>query len=463
MWEPIDAGWSDRELSELELGDKRLESRARQVAEELSGKPEAPINQASEDWAATKAAYRFFDNDNASAQKILSPHQRRTVDRMRGEGVVLVIQDTTYLNYDAHEYVTGLGPIGDSRSNAQGLIMHSALAVTPAGLPLGLLSQRIWARSENKVAHQRKRKTIETKESYRWIETLRETQRIAAPNTRVVTVCDRESDIYEFFVEADKLDTSFVVRASWNRRVCNEAFSNLWEMLQAQEVVGHTTVQLPHRSIHAVNTLDLEVRFAPVTLKVPNRSASQAADAERLPAVTLYAVYVKETGAPVGSEPVEWLLLTNLAVQTVEEALEKVRWYARRWSIEVFHRILKSGCTVERCQLETAERLVKYLTLMSIVAWRIFWMTHFKRTDPSAPATQVLTKTELRALPLLFKKKPPYPPSRMPTVAQVVVAIARLGGFLARKSDKNPGPTAIWRGWQRLADAAIVVGTINGQ
>ena len=461
MWAKVDKGWTEREFAEIELGDRRLERRTREVAEDLSSNPEAPINQASEDWAAAKAAYRLFDNDKISAEKILRPHQERTIQRMKGEAVVLVVQDTTYLNYSGYEDVSGLGPIGDSRSNAQGLIMHSALALTTGGLPLGFLTQKIWAREGYQdVKNARKNKSIESKESYRWIETLQKTCALAPKATQLVTVCDRESDICEFFVEAAHRHTSFVVRASWDRRLVDHEYSNLWELIESQKVAGRTTVVLPDRSISKEKTLNLDVRFSQVTLKAPNRC--RRSDNKRLPTVTLFAVHVKEVNASSTSDPVEWLLLTNLPVQTVEQALEKVAWYTRRWSIEVFHRILKSGCTVERCKLETAQRLIRYLTLMSIVAWRIFWMTHIKRTTPAASATSVLTSHELHALPLLFKK-PPYPTTKMPTVSQAIIAIARLGGFLARKGDKHPGPTAIWRGWQRLSDAAMIVGAIEAR
>ena len=268
---------------------------------------------------------------------------------------------------------------------------------------------------------------------------------VAPSRTRLVTICDRECDIYEFFVEAEKLDASFVVRASWDRRLEDPEYSNLWELVECQKVAGHTVVDLPDRSITKERRLDLEVRFAPVTLKAPQRC--RRSDKKRLPTVTLYAVHLKEVNSFSKSDPVEWLLLTNLPVHTLEDALEKVEWYTRRWSIEIFHRILKSGCTVEDCQLETAQRLIRYLTLMSIVAWRIFWMTHIKRTAPTAPAFQ--------EAPLCYKK--------LPIVSQVIVAIARLGGFLARKGDKNPGPTAIWRGWQRLSDAAMLVNAIEAR
>ena len=259
----VDKGWAKREFDGVALGDRRLDRRLLDVAEDLSAMPEDPINQASEDWAATKAAYRLFDNGKISAEKVITPHRERTIERMRGESVVLVVQDTTYLNYSKHEKTVGLGPIGDSRTAAQGLIMHSALALTPAGLPLGLLAQKIWARPKNKkVAPVRKKKAIEDKESYRWIETLRETVRMAPPGLQVVTVCDRESDIYEFFVEADNLSAPFVVRAAWDRGLQDDDHSNLWELVEAQRCAGRITVELPDKSVSKSKMLELEVRFA---------------------------------------------------------------------------------------------------------------------------------------------------------------------------------------------------------
>ena len=191
--EPGEGGWGTGEFQTIELGDKRLEQRLKKLADDLSARPQAPINQASADWAATKAAYRFFENPKASEQKIFAAHRNCTVQRMRGQPVVLAIQDTTYLNYSHHPQTIGLGPIGDSRSDAQGLIMHSTLVVTPAGLPLGLLTQEIWARAGYKPQSVRERKNtaIEEKESYRWLAALRETGAAAPSFTTVITLCDR--------------------------------------------------------------------------------------------------------------------------------------------------------------------------------------------------------------------------------------------------------------------------------
>lgn len=150
--------WSEREFERVNLGDKRLNTRLKQLAEDLSAVPEAPINQASQDWAATKAAYRFVQNDKVTSEPILSPHQARTVERMQQEPVVLAVQATSYLNFSTHKQTQGFGPIGDRRTASVGLVTHNLLAVTPQGLPLGLLHQTGWARAGYKQQSERERK-----------------------------------------------------------------------------------------------------------------------------------------------------------------------------------------------------------------------------------------------------------------------------------------------------------------
>ena len=213
--------WSEQEFKRGELGDQRLNKRLKKLTEDLSAAPEAPITQASKDWAATKAAYRFFQNDKVTSEKILSAHRTRTWERIQHEPVVLSVQDTSYLNFSSHKQTDGLGPIGDSRSASQGIVTHNVLALTPQGLPLGLLNQTGWTRDGYSKQSERERKntSIEKKESYRWLQNLELTQKLKPIDSRVVTVCDRESDIYEFFVAAERAQAEFVVRAAWNRHL----------------------------------------------------------------------------------------------------------------------------------------------------------------------------------------------------------------------------------------------------
>ena len=443
--------WGEIEFKGVELGDKRLEARLKRLAGELAALPEAPINQASEDWAATKAAYRFFQNKRVRSEAILKPHVNRTVQRMRGEDVVLAIQDTSYLNFSEHRKARGLGPIGDSRSDSQGLVMHSTLAVTSKGLPLGLLKSKIWARDgySEQTDQERKETPINEKESYRWIESLKETKVRAPAGTRVITICDRECDIYEFFLEAQELSAEFVIRASWDRHLQHPEFGQLWEQLAAQECAGSYELSLIQNETRAARKANMAVRFAEVTLRSPQRKGGG------LPSIRLWAVYVSEQNPPRDAEPVEWMLLTNIYVRSYCEAAEKISWYCRRWQVEVFHKILKSGCVVEQCRLETSDRLCRYITLMSIVAWRIFWMMYLRRTDPKAPANKILTQHELRTLSAIESGTKNAKVTGL-SVAQAVIAIAQLGGFLARKHDRYPGPTVLWRGWSVLQNASML-------
>jgi hypothetical protein len=447
--------WGEIEFRAVALGDKRLEQRLQVVAEDLAARPQAPINQASADWAATKAAYRLFANPKAAEEKIFAAHRTCTVQRLQGQPVVLAIQDTTYLNYSHHPQTKGLGPIGDSRSDAQGLIMHSTLVVPPEGLPLGLLTQEIWARPSysRQSARERKNTAIEQKGSYRWVAALQETVAWVPASSQVVTLCDREADIYEFLVEAHRLEAQFVLRAAWDRHVAHEDFPRLWPLLEGQAVAGYLTIDLPARETRPQRQARLALRFTAVTLEPPQRH--RAAVPNPLPSLSVYAVHVKEVAPPAEEPAIEWLLLTSTPVHTVDEARQRVEWYQRRWLIEEFHKILKSGCRAEACRLQTAQRLIRYVTLCSVVAWRLYWLTHVNRTAPTAPATTILAPEEVAALQVLSASA--LSPANSPlTTREAVRLIAKLGGFLGRRQDGEPGITVIWRGWQRLADLALM-------
>lgn len=446
--ESADPGWANGELGEVFLGDARLERRLVTVAEALSGQPSFPINHASEDWAATKAAYRLFDNERVTPERILRPHRERTLERMRAEPVVLAVQDTSFFNYTSHGKTTGLGPIGAKADGALGLILHTTLAVTPAGLPLGVLTQKCWAREGYKSYGKKLSEIpIEDKESYRWVETLRDTAGLAVRHgsSMVVTVADRECDIYEFLVEAERLNAKYVVRACYDRGVVHPECDHLKEQLRQSPPCGTVTVEVPSERRKAT----LELRFTQAVLCPPGhiRGGNDRATPE------VWAVSAEELDPPEGKKPLSWTLLTNVPVGGFEQASERLLWYRRRWSIEEFHKILKSGCGVEDCRLETAERLARYLSLFSVIAWRLFWMTHIRRATPEAPAETVMTRAEIGTLTSLRRFQTFFADDR-PSVKEVLTAVARLGGYLNRRNDPPPGANVLWRGWQRLQSMA---------
>jgi len=468
------ASWADEEFEEVSLGDKRLDARLITLCDRFSDAPESPINQACADWAETKAAYRFFQNENVEVDEILAAHRRKTALRAKKHDTVLAIQDTSYFVYTSHLKAEGLGKLSMKKGKnieniySKGLVMHTCLALTTQGLPLGLLDQKIFAR-KLRPEHQRRRKggryiqdvlPVEEKETYRWLEALIATEEVMG-DTQVVTVCDREADLYDFFKLSSQIEAEVLVRASANRtvnrisRYAEKDVLKLWDYMLQQPETGSYTIQIPKRAKtrhceeRDARSATVTVRFAPFRLNPPRNNCNH--NTEPLPDIEMNAVYVLEPDPPDGEEPLEWMLLTSLPVRSFDEACEKVRWYCLRWRIEMYFKVLKSGFRVESCRLGHAERLARHLTIMSIVAWRLFMVTLIARTDPDTPCTRFLANDEWK---VLYRRthKNKTPPRKPPCAGDVVVWIAKLGGFLARKSDGPPGTITLWRGWKRLTD-----------
>lgn len=447
-----DEQWAVQEMAEVELKDDRLNWRCQELAKALSEQPNAPINQACEDWADTKAAYRFFGNSKVTPAGISAPHRQRTVERMKEHKLVLAVQDTTFFNYTHHPNTGGLGEIGKKGQKQRGFGLHSTLMMTPTGMSLGLLTQAFFLRPIGEPSHtpQELRKLpIEEKESYRWIEAFEQTLALAPTEVEVVTVCDREADIYEMFVLAQEQTAALLVRASADRSLVDQEVHRLWAKVEKRAPVGSLMVQITQNQEQAARQAQVSVRFTQVKLKPPWRP-----NQKKLPVVTLTAILVREENPPQNvDEPIEWLLLTNTLINDFEDAVRVIEWYCCRWQIEVFHKIIKSGCRVEDCRLQTLDRLQNYIALMSIVAWRLHWLTYLNRAEPDLPCTVALTTIEWQALYIRIHNTTALP-STPPTVRQAVRWIAQLGGFLGRKSDGEPGILVVWRGWQRLQDLA---------
>lgn len=451
--------WCVDEFAAVELQDERLNRRCSELAAQLAMQPSGPINQACEDWADAKAAYRFFDNDKVSPEGIQAPHQQRTVQRMRQHKRVLAVQDTSFLNFTHHPKTSGLGEIGTKAQKQSGFGMHSTLAVTTEGLSLGVLTQTFFSRPKGEPSHRPEELRllpIEEKESYRWVQAFEQTLDLAPPGVEVITVCDREADIYEMHVMAQKRGASLLVRASFDRSLLDDEAGKLWSSVEQQPSAGLLTLHIPGNNKRKARSATVSVRYASVDLNPPWRPNKL-----KLPPVKLNAILVREENPPADiDEPIEWLLLCNTPVTCFDDAHQVIHWYCHRWQIEVFHKILKSGCRVEDCRLQTIDRLHNFIALMSIIAWRLHWMTYINRCEPDLPCSVVLTTWEWQALYMRIHKSPRLPDTP-PTVRQVVRWIAQLGGFLGRKSDGEPGITAVWRGWQRLQDIAATWYIVN--
>jgi hypothetical protein len=447
--------WIEEEFGSAALGDKRLVERLMQLGESFFAMPVANIPQACGTKAAAKAAYRFFDNDQISMGAILAPHFEATEQRVRNQEVVLVVQDTSSLNYTSHPLTEGLGPINTIGDKSIGLLLHDTMAFTPEGTPLGLLDVQCWARDKAEAGsrHDRHSKPIEEKESIKWLKSYRAVCEVQArsPHTRLIVMADREADIHELFAEHLKLRkrAELLIRAekSRNRNVADdeEQIRHLWPFMNALNPAGLMEIVVPPRQDRPSRTARLEVRFASLTLKTPKRKPG-------LPDVPLYAVHAKELDAPDGGdESLEWMLLSTLPVTSFDEAKTALARYTKRWGIEIYHRVLKSGCRIEDRQLGAARRLENCLAIDMIVAWRIHHLTWLGRETPDVPCTVYFDDAEWKAL-VGFIHQTPMVPATPPTLRQAMIMVASLGGFLNRKSDGQPGTETIWRGLQRLDD-----------
>ena len=445
------ADWARAEFAHAELGDDRLTERLLMIATAFSQQPTAAIPQACGPGPATQGAYRFFENDDIDPEAIREAHQQSTLQRVRLAPVVLALQDTSSLNYTTHPQTEGLGPIGTRRQKIIGLLLHSTLAVTPTGQPLGLLHTAVRARNPKAVgaAQRRHSKSTAQKESQKWLDSLSACQEVApqCPDTLLVNVADREADLYDLIAQAvapiEGPRVHLLVRSKHNRALQGKE-RRLWDTVGRGPAAGQLQVKVGRRAEQPARLATLAIRFRQVTLQAPTRKAGQ-------PSLMVWAIEARELRAPSGVSPIVWRLLTTLPVTSVEEACQKVGWYAQRWQIEVIHKVLKSGCKIEQRQLETAQRLERVLAIDQVVAWRLLALCKAAREQPDAPVDAWLSQAEWQAL-WCHVHQCPTPPKLPPSLRQAVRWIAQLGGFMARKGDGEPGTITLWRGLHRLND-----------
>jgi hypothetical protein len=442
--------WTPEELGRADFGDKRLTKRFVKLVSDLAAKPEASIPQACEDWGNTKAAYRFLDHEKVTPEAIRSVHREKTVERVKEYKTVLAIQDTTSLNYTIHQATSGLGPIDGNGSN--GMHVHSVLAVSFDGIPLGLVHQQVWSRDPEKKREKEEHKKlpIEEKESYRWLQSLDATSKAMGEESHIITVADREADIFELFALPRPGNMDLLIRAVQDRLVQGEntEVRKLWESMESIPAADQLiTTHLEHSPGKPARDVLLAVRWQSVQLLVPAKKKKKYEHAS----VTFTALLITQVDPPEGETPLEWLLLTSLAVETFQQAAQCVLWYRLRWLIERYHFVLKSGCHLEKLQLETAERLERALALYCIVAWRLLHLTYLARVSPDTSCEVVFQTYEWQAL-YAFTYQTNVIPTTPPSLHETTRLVAKLGGFLARKSDGEPGVQTIWRGLRRLDD-----------
>jgi hypothetical protein len=445
------ADWVEEEFGRVEWYDKRLRERLYVLARDFYAQPGELIPQVCQgSEAKMKAAYRFFQNKQVQMPVVLRPHIEATVDRVKEHEVVLAVQDTSTLNYTAHA-AEEMGPINTTKDAAVGLLLHDTVAFTTEGTPLGLLDVQCWARDPQVAGkgQQRKKLPLEAKESIKWLRSYQAVAEVqeACPETLLVSVGDREADLYELFAEAGgrPQGPKLLVRAEKTRNRTVDATTQdtqqrLWARMAQEPIAGYREIAIPRRGSRGARTATLAVRFAALTLQSPR--------GKDLPAVPLWAVYaLEEEPPPEVKEPLEWMLLTTVPTADFEQAAVRLAWYARRWGIEVFHRVLKSGCRIEDRRLNTADRIEACLAIDLVIAWRIYLLTKQGRETPNVPCDQFLDEEEWKVLAIRSNK----PVDKPPPLREAVRMVAALGGFVGRKGDGEPGTTTLWRGLTRLA------------
>ena len=469
---PLDAGleseaWAEQEFGGAPLGDARWSRRLVESARVQAQNPQEFFTDAAQgDRALVKGYYRFIDQPDDSAltvENILAPHRGQTLRRMQAEATVLCIQDGTDVNFDGLAECEGLGVIGTNQTEAttRGLHLHSTLAVNEQGVPLGVLRMQFDAPTPRPPEDTRPAYEIpiEQKETYAWLLGLRDLRSAAAtmPDTRVVSVMDRNADIFELFDEwRQDQAVDMLVRAQHNRGTTGD--KKLFDAVRASEprlklelLIGRKSAR-PKRSkqkaqpARKARTATVTLRYQKIELAPPFYHRDKAP-------VPLWIIHVAEEDPPAGVTPVQWFLLTTLELRSPEQALRCVEWYCLRWRTEDWYRVLKSGCAIEKLGHTSAERLGRAVAMHGVIAWRIMLMALLGRTNPGLPPDVLFSDLELQLLDAYVQQRRDLP---TPTsLKNAVWIVASMGGYLRRKSDPPPGHQVLWQGYTKLQTMCI--------
>jgi Transposase Tn5 dimerisation domain/Transposase DNA-binding len=443
-------GWAEAEMQTLDLGDPRRNRRVIRIIEQFAANPGASIPKACETSADMKATYRALSAEEVRADEIRTAHARATIERTRGLKRVLLLQDTSSADFSTRPGIAGLGTLENRR--LRGFLLHSGLVVTPEGLPLGILHQDVWSRPEEELGKKntRRARPTEEKESFRWLEMVDAAESLLPLDLEVWVIGDREADIYDLFAMLRRPSLELVVRVTQNRKVESADGTSLYEAVERAPVLGKVKIAVPRSRKRKGRKAKLEVRACSLKLEPPLHHL----DRKECPNVAVSVVHVREKGTtPEGEEPIDWMIITTLPVRNLAEALEIIEAYAQRWKVERYHYVLKSGCRLEDLQLESADRIERALAIYNVVAWRLLYTTYVARLEPDLPCTAVLEEDEWQALFIVGAAR--ALPQKPPSVREAVRMIARLGGFLGRKGDGEPGVQVLWTGLRRLMDFTL--------
>lgn len=438
--------WVDHEVAGARMKDRRLKGRLSQVLSQLSREPERSVPGACKQWGDVLGAYRFFDNDRVEVADILSGHKAATLARMADQQVILVAQDTSFLNFEQLQAKEDFGTVKKTVRDEH--LLHVNVAFTGQRVNLGVLSAQLWQRRGEGIAKTRRQRPTRDKESQRWLDGYAVACEVQEkyPQKLVISVADREGDIHEWYELAEHTEqvscASYIVRAKQERRIEieDDEYGYLWEWMAAQPVLGSYEIEVSAKGGQSARRARVRVRAGEVTLSGRLGGAMRP--------VTLHAVFATEENAPEGIAPIRWMLLTNIPADGLENARAIIEWYRCRWEIEIFFRVIKNACRIEALRLQTAPRLYNAIAVYLIIAWRLHMLTMLARERPDIACSEVLSAQEWQTIYIMHKRKPP--PKKPPSLREATRMLASLGGFLGRKGDGEPGTKTIWIGYTNL-------------
>lgn len=428
--------WAKEQFRGVDLPDLRLVNRLERISCYMMAKPDSSIPKQSNEWKTTKACYRFYDSEKVQFIKLVQPHIALTKKAVGKMKQILAIQDTCYISYSHHSSVEGLSDLGGEKVAGQGIILHSSLAVDPNQKQpevIGLLDQYIHHRTEKVNKNETYLEKQERwRESKIWEET---SQRISINNSQVqiIEVMDREGDVFDIMKNCLFLNHDFLIRATCERALESSSDDKLFDFIRKLSPAGVIELDVRKRPNQIARKALLAVSFSKIKILGPKNRKDENIDCN--------VVYVREKNPPENQEPLEWVLLTSINVNSFDDACQIIEWYKCRWIIEEYHKAIKSGCKVEEKQLKTSERLEKFLGIANIIALRIMKLRDYARNLPNISAKQIIEPLKVDIL-IKYRdiKKEDI------TIYEYYRELAKIGGFLGRKSDGEPGWQTLWRG-----------------
>jgi hypothetical protein len=452
--------WVENEMEWIDLGDRRLNQRSFNILEGLGLAPGRTIPQAFQVWSEIKATYNFFNNDSVSEKKILASHLAKTIERINEYPVVLLASDTTDINYTTKSIMKNKERL-DNKQN--GIWLHATIAITPERLNLGLIQANFWHR-ENEVAKKdsafrtaRDKAPIEEKESYRWIESYQKACEIAkeVPRTQIINISDRECDIIEFFELAEskkneEFKANFIIRSQYDRLIetndieTDEVINKLWKKLKKADSLGELEFTISTRGDRKARKVKQKLKAISVTLTPSNKKKS----------IVVNAVMAIEEQPPEGEDPVMWIFITDLPIKTFEDVCKIIEYYLCRWQIELFFKVLKSGCKVEERQLQTTERIKNIIAIFFVISWRVMFTMMLGRICGEMSCTDLFDEAEWKSVYKILNKKKALP-RKPPALGEFIVMIAKLGGYVEHKDGEPPGIKTMWKGMARMVDFSL--------